>query len=117
MNKETGKIFEKYGLKANLKDYTGDAVVTYNFRAFVQALRYKNKVYLRGTYTEIGKNQQDYYLYIGPADIDISNIDGISRVLTINDKSYIVDRTELHHIGEENIYTWAIIRPIIIDKE
>lgn len=109
----TGKIFEKYGLEANLYDYSGDALVSYDFKAFVQALRYKNKVYLRGTYTELGKNQQDYYLYIGPADVDVSNVDGAVRVLNINGTEYLVDRTEQHHIGNENVYTWAIIRPVV----
>ncbi|MBR2315242.1 MAG: hypothetical protein IKA56_01230 [Clostridia bacterium] len=110
----TEKIFEKYGLSATLCDYTAEKVVNLEFNAFVQALRYKNKIYLRGTYTELGKNQQDYYLYIGPPDIDVSNVDGAERVLTINGISYMVDRTEKHYIGNTNIYNWAIIRPIVV---
>lgn len=109
----TGKIFEKYGLDATLSDYSGDTFEEYSFKAFVQALRYKNKVYLRGTYTELGRNQQDYYLYIGPPEIDISNVDGMTRTLNINGTEYLVDRTEQHHIGNNNIYTWAIIRPVV----
>lgn len=113
----TGKIFEKYGLSATLRDYTGGNAVRLQFNAFVQALRYKNKIYLRGTYTELGKNQQDYYLYIGPPDIDVSNVDGLEKTLTINGISYIVDRTEKHYVGNTNIYTWAIIRPIVAYEE
>lgn len=113
----TEKIFEKYGLSASLWDFGGESFVGYEFKAFVQALRYKNKVYLRGTYTELGKNQQDYYLYIGPPDIDVSNVDGATRVLIINDTEYLVDRTEKHYIGNRNIYTWAIIRPIVYYSE
>lgn len=111
----TDIIFEKYGLQATLSD--NRELTETSFRAFVQALRYKNKIYLRGTYTELGKNQQDYYLYIGPADVDVSNVDGLYRVLEINGTEYIVDRTERHYIGEKCIYTWAIIRPIVFDTE
>ena len=113
----TDRIFEKYGQDAVLRDYSGDGAVSVSFRAFVQALRYKNKIYLRGTYTELGKNQQDYYLYIGPADIDVSNVDGAERMLTINGTSYMVDRTEKHYIGNQNTYTWAIIRPVVTDSQ
>lgn len=108
------RCIEKYGISATLKDFTkGNAEIT-EFKALVQALRYKNKVYLRGTYTEIGKNQQDYYLYIGPGDVDISNADGVKKTLTIGGVEYITDRTEKHYIGDENIYVWGIIRPVVL---
>ena len=34
------------------------------FRALIQPLRYKNKMYLDGTYTDIGKSTSGNYLYI-----------------------------------------------------
>lgn len=106
-------IIDRYGQSAVLKNTKTKTSV--HFKAFVQALRYKNKLYLRGTYTELGRNQQDYYLYIGPPDVDISEIDANVKTLTVAGISYIVDRVEKHYIGEELIYYWAIIHPSVTD--
>lgn len=107
-------IMKKYGQTAALTDTATNK--TTHFKAFVQALRYKNKLYLRGTYTELGRNQQDYYLYIGPAEVDISGVDASSKTLTVGGISYVVDRTEKHYIGNELIYHWAIIHPVVADR-
>ena len=110
------KKFNSYGQSAAL-EYPSDNV-TKHFRAFVQALRYKNKLYLRGKFTEIGKNPQDYYLYLGPPQIDVSSVDGINIKLKINDTYYIVYRSEKHYIKDECVYIWAIIRPVtVVDNE
>lgn len=109
----TKYIMEKYGQTAKLTDTAKNKTV--NFKAIVQALRYKNKLYLRGTYTELGRNQQDYYLYIGPGDVDISGVDAGAKTLTVGGVSYVVDRTEKHYIGSELIYHWAIIHPVVTD--
>lgn len=110
------KIFEKYGQSAKMTIESGAAAV-HNFRAFVQPLRYKNKLYLRGVYTEIGKNKEDYYLYIGPPAYDVSLVDGLSTHLYIGGNEYLVYRTEKHMIKDENVYYWAIIRPVVQEKE
>ncbi|MDD6021682.1 MAG: hypothetical protein ACI4GA_07865 [Acutalibacteraceae bacterium] len=107
-------IIEKYGQDAALTDAAENKTI--RFKAFVQALRYKNKLYLRGTYTELGRNQQDYYLYIGPGDVDISCVDAAARTLTVAGVSYVVDRTEKHYIGDTVIYHWAIIHPTVADN-
>ncbi len=106
-------IIEKYGQNAELTDIATNKKI--NFKALVQALRYKNKLYLRGTYTELGRNQQDYYLYIGPPDVDISQADSSSETLTVGGISYVVDRMEKHYIGNTLIYHWAIIHPTVTD--
>lgn len=113
---KTEKLFERYGTAATVR-IIGEVSQTYNFKAFVQPLRYKNKLYLRGKYTEIGKNKEDYYLYIGPPDIDISQVDGEFVTLSIDEVPYLVYRTEKHNISGENAYNWAIIRPIVTDDE
>ncbi len=111
----TSRLFQKYGQPAVFSDTVN--LVSVSFRAFVRPLRYKNKIYLRGTYTEIGRNQQDYYLYFGPADIDVSGVNALDKTLTVNGREYIVDRMEHHCIGEHGIYNWAIVRPVITAEE
>ena len=105
-------IFRGYGQEAYLEhvDFHG---IQY-FKAFIQALRYKNKLYLRGKFTEIGKNAQDYYLYLGPPEIDISKVDGMNTKLRIGDTYYLVYRSEKHYIKDQCVYVWAIIRPVTL---
>lgn len=106
-------MIEKYGQAAQLTDnQTGKAI---SYRAIVQPLRYKNKLYLRGTYTELGRNQQDYYLYIGPGDVDITGVDSNKKTLTVSGVSYVVDRMEKHYLADWLIYHWAIVHPTVND--
>ncbi len=104
-------IMKKYGQSAVITDSTTGKKIS--FKAFVQALRYKNKLYLRGTFTELGRNQQDYYLYIGPPDIDLTVVDADTKTLTVSGTQYIVDRVEEHYIGDELIYIWGILHPTV----
>lgn len=113
---KTKRIFEKYGLDAVLS-VISETVENHKFKAFVQPLRYKNKLYLRGKFTEIGKNKEDYYLYIGPPDIDISGVDGFKKRLYIDCEEYLVYRTEKHTSTGKVVYNWAIIRPVTPDSE
>lgn len=110
------RLFEKYG-QSTILLIEGDERQQFQYKAFVQPLRYKNKLYLRGKYTPVGKNQEDYYLYIGPAQYDISRTDGISVHLHIGNTEYLVYRTEKRNFSDRDIYIWAIIRPITEDNE
>ncbi len=108
-------LIEKYGQDARLIDnQTGQFV---DYKAMVQPLRYKNKLYLRGTFTELGRNQQDYYLYMGPGDIDISDVDSGAKTLLVGGVSYVVDRMEKHYLANWLIYHWAIIHPTVTDPD
>ena len=109
-------ILKGYGQEALLEYVALDDMQYFN--AFIQALRYKNKLYLRGKFTEIGKNAQDYYLYLGPPEIDISKVDGINIKLKIKDTYYLVYRSEKHYIKNKCVYVWAIVRPVtVVDDE
>lgn len=112
----TKKCFKRYG-QPGLLIKRGERMEIIPLHAFIQPLRYKNKLYLRGKYTEIGKNKEDYYLYIGPPDVDISETDGSSVQLVFSDKEYLVYRTEYHTIAGNDVYQWAIIRPVTPDNE
>lgn len=107
-------IIDRYGQAAVLTNVKTKKSV--HFKALVQALRYKNKLYLRGTYTELGRNQQDCYLYIGPPEVDITDADSSVKTLTVGGTPYIVDRVEKHYIGEKLIYYWAIVHPFVSDE-
>ena len=79
------------------------------FRALIQPLRYKNKMYLDGTYTDIGKNTSGHYLYIGPSTCDLTRLGDTAYLVSGNDK-YIISRAEKCYFGESVSHIWAILR-------
>lgn len=84
-----------------------DNTETPEFFAFIQPLRYKNKMYLGGINTPIGFNSQGYFLYIGPPGKDLTAA-GVS--LKTENLQYKIERAEKVCRGEKVFYIWAIIR-------
>lgn len=82
------------------------------YKAFIQPLRYKNKMYLDGVYTQIGFNSQGHYLYIGPPDPDLTLAED-SAFLSSDGIKYQIDRAERVYNGDRVFYIWAIIRTIV----
>lgn len=105
----TTALLKQYGRKVNLCTKEG---IKQSFMASIQPLRYKNKMYLDGIYTEIGFNSQGHYLYIGPADIDLT-VAAEDEFLTADGMSYQIDRAEKVFKGDKVFYIWAIIRTIV----
>ena len=79
------------------------------FSAFIQPLRYKNKMYLDGTYSEVGYIDQAYYLYIGPPDINILSLPEDATVEFMG-KKYNFTRSEKVAIGQQVLYYWSVLR-------
>ena len=101
-------IFKNLGRKVTLTD----GAKTESCKALIQPLRYKNKMYLDGVYTEIGFNSQGHYLYIGPPTPDLT-LAGESTRIECDSVSYRIDRAERVYNGSEVFYIWAIIRTIV----
>ncbi len=100
-------ILSRYGsefsLSANGEDFCG------GFRAFVQPLRYKNKMYLDGTHSRMGHVDQSFYLYVGPAWVDITKMDHRAR-LKMGEQVFFVSHSELVQVANTPLYVWAILR-------
>ena len=79
------------------------------FGAFIQPLRYKNKMYLGGVNTRIGFNREGRYLYLGPPEHDLTALPH-GAWITCGDERYTIDRAEMVYIGDEPSHIWAIIR-------
>ncbi len=101
-------IFDSYARKISVHD----AGTVKTGKAFIQPLRYKNKMYLDGIYTEIGFNSQGHYLYIGPPEPDLTLISD-SGYISSDGTNYRIDRAERVYLGEKIFYIWAIIRTIV----
>lgn len=101
--------FEPFGKTVTLCDTNGDVLDT--FKALIQPMRYKNKMYLDGVYTEIGFNSQGHYLYLGPPEPDLCALSA-SEYLSADGVDYQIDRAEKVFHDDKVFYIWAIIKTI-----
>lgn len=111
MNGETtinfNKVIDHVGRTVSL--HTPDGWSSPPFRAVIQPLRYKNKMYLEGERTAIGHNHQGYYVYIGPSSHDITAL-GPNATVKSAGEEYVIDRAEKCWRGDSVTHIWAIIR-------
>ena len=75
------RLINRYGNTVHITG--GDSWKSPSFKAFIQPLRYKTKLYMEGEHTPIGINRNDVYLYIGPAE---HRLDKLDRTYRIHDK-------------------------------
>ena len=102
------KMLNKFGDTVYLS--SADGWQSPHFKAFIQPLRYKTKLYLQGEYTPIGINKNDVYLYIGPASHDLTKLDSTYRIHDRDNNKYMIDRAEKIRFDDHTLYIWAIIR-------
>ncbi|MCL2023040.1 MAG: hypothetical protein FWG82_01545 [Oscillospiraceae bacterium] len=102
-------VLKKYGRPTQLISETGFPIASYS--AFIQPLRYKNKLYLYGTHTEIGYNSHGHYLYIGPPEYDLQTE---GQEIKIGSDHYRIERAETVYLGAEPLYVWAVIRENVV---
>lgn len=102
------KIIQSFGMSVYLKNNADWKSPVFN--AFIQPLRYKNKLYMSGDFTPIGRNPQDVYLYIGPKSHDLTALDSSYRICDANANAYMIERAEKIMFKNEIVYIWAIIR-------
>ncbi len=107
------KYVEKYGTTVSLS--SDGKVFGTPYRAFIQPLRYKNKMYLMGVRSKLGWIDQSHYLYIGPAEKDVAGLTSAARIRSQNENFYIV-KAENVHLGDNIFYNWAVIRAVVEDQ-
>lgn len=105
-NKVSDAILNKMGLTLSIKK--GTKTVS-EFKALLQPLRYKNKIYLRGVATELGYDSLKKYLLLSPADVDLSGIDGTEVSLYVGNMHLSIDHTETVYFGNVPFYNWSIV--------
>lgn len=99
--------------------YGDDVVVAVNgkpqsCKAFIEPLRYKNRMYIGGKRIEPGFYDGGHYLYIGQHDIPLDDIK--NTVIMRGEEKFFVKRAEMYRAGNENLYVWAIV-VICTEKE
>lgn len=103
-------VIKKFGKSVYLTHAGGWRSIIYN--AFIQPLRYKNKMYMTGEFTPIGRNSEDVYLYLGPKSPNISRGFQHFKVYDLDGNVYLIDRAEEVFFKNDIIYIWAIIRKV-----
>lgn len=106
---EVKRMLRAYGGRTVLHDV--DGWHSHTFYALLQPLRYKNKMYLEGTYTPIGRSDRGYYLYTGPYDHDLTKLTD-AAVVEAADARYTIDRAEKVFLNGVCVYVWAILRAV-----
>ena len=99
-----GETIKRYGCSITLA--TGEKKV--NTKAFVEPLRYKNRVYVGGQYHYLGFKRSEKYLYIGSPEHELSEN---ATVIEMHYRKYIVKRCEIYYIDDRPVYVWAILLP------
>lgn len=99
-----GETIKRYGCRVCIKSKGNEAETS----AFIEPLRYKNKVYVGGKYHFLGCDRIEKYLYIGPPE---ALLEENSSVIEMQNKKYIVKRCEIYYVHDRPVYVWAILLP------
>lgn len=100
----------RYG--SQVKITTGGVAV--NSRAFVEPLRYRNKIYIGGEYRHLGMLRREKYLYVGKTSNTLCENE---TVIEMKGSKYIVKRCETYYVQDTPIYEWAILVPYGEERE
>lgn len=105
VEKNTLNILKKFGVKMSL--ISGGEKT--DFKAFIQPLRYKNKMYIDSNVTELRYENTRRFLLISPPSIDVSCADGHDSFLSDGIYEYSINHSELVCLGNRPAYRWSII--------
>ncbi len=79
------------------------------FYAFLQPLRYKNKLYLSHEPTELGFDTLQKYLMVTSPDVPLETVDGFIYKLYLGETYLKIDHCEKVYFGKLPYYYWSIV--------
>lgn len=85
-------------------------------KAFIQPLRYKDKMYMGGIYIEPGFLDGSGYLYIGASDVRLDTMPFNSLIKT-KECNYVIRKARAVYFQEEILYIWAILQLCIEEEQ
>lgn len=78
--------------------------------AFIQPLRYKNKLYLDGTSLTQGLYDGSHYLMIAPSNLKLEQpCEDYVIKCDAMDKYFTVKKCEIYYLSSRPLYVWAIL--------
>ena len=104
--KTFNKILKRYG-RAAIVDISGKRSDIF---AFIQPVRYQNKMYLDHENYDLGLHDNTCLLFIGPAEPDFtSQVD--NTFIGVGGERFFVKRADLMYLGRNPLYIRAILVP------
>lgn len=101
------RMLERYG-SDTIVTVPGESPVT--VRAMIQAMNYKNKVYLDDAWMPEGYFDNSHFFYIGPPDCRLNQMSG--AVLRCAGREYQVIRAQNFVASNRALYVWAVLREL-----
>lgn len=103
--KSIDRMLHRYGSDVTVKDKFG----SFEGKAIIQPLLYKNKMYLGGEFLPAGYYDAGHYLMIAPCDGFIR--DYRSTLVTQGEVTYTIKRSERVSADDKDLYIWAVLTP------
>lgn len=100
MKRMIDALLRQHGTPMVLRRSDGDFPV----RGFFQPVRSRSLQSVVSHHTALGQLDRGQFVYIGPADMAVSQGD----TLILEDRHYILRRTELYRYGDEPVYIWGL---------
>lgn len=113
MKQQIAVMLARFGNAAEVVLSDGSSVTV---KAFIQPLRYKNKMYLESSIGVFGAEDEGAYLYIGPPEPQLDRL-GRAGAIRYGGEVYQISRAEQIAVGDTPLYCWAVIRPRYLDGE
>ena len=110
VKRDLTSILNRYGRDMTLRSVTdGEEEI---FRAFLQPLRYKNKMYLNRIATELSYTNTRKFLLICAADVAVETADGYVSVIEAEGDRYCIDHSEKVYAKGVPVYSWSIVHQV-----
>lgn len=101
-----GDLITRFGCNIRVED--GEDSRSYS--AFVQPLRYKNKIYLDGTSLTQGLFDGSHWLLLAPPELVLDKpLESYVIECAAMDKRFTVKKCDTYYLKDKPIYLWAIL--------
>lgn len=107
---DCGKIITDLITRFGCEISVSDGSAKSQYRAFIQPLRYKNKLYLDGTSLTQGLYSGSYCLLIAPPELKLDSTaeDYIIECKSMN-KRFTVKKADTYYLNDAPLYLWAVL--------
>lgn len=101
-----GDLIKRFGCKIQVDDGSDSR----SYSAFIEPLRYKNKIYLDGTSLTQGFVDGSHWLMIAPPELVLDKpLESYAIECAAMDKRFMVKKCDTYYIEDKPIYLWAIL--------
>lgn len=97
------KLIDKHGCDLSLADGS------FSWRAFVEPLRYKNKLYVEESSLPEGMINRTAFRYIGPPEIDLNEIAPRGTLIRMGNITLTVSHSEAVNFDNSAVYVYGVL--------